>query len=285
MLVPRLISFVVLWALLVACVIYRLQTPVFLLIAFFGLIGQWEFYSFQQSKGLKVFKKTGVTCGAVLFLCSYLSLTNPDPVRAALFTQLAQLTILIVIVGAVGRQVFSKVQATSVETIALTLLGFFYVPYLFNFVVELLFWNKAGGEGLFFALFLVLVTKMTDAGAYTTGSLFGRTKMIPSISPKKTWEGFAGGIVAAIVSGVVLVHLFPGQLSLLQGPHAWIAALILSLVSVVGDLGESLMKRDAHLKNSGSLVPGIGGVLDLIDSLLFTAPLFYFYLVLLSLLS
>ncbi|MFQ3670958.1 MAG: phosphatidate cytidylyltransferase [Verrucomicrobiia bacterium] len=278
MLAPRIFSFLVLWAAIIGLIWFQLTTAAACLAAIAALLAQWEFYSFQQARGLKVFQKSGVTWGAVFFALCIASGRGDLPD----WLDWHALAILVVIIGAISRQVFEKDHSASTATIALTILGFFYIPYLFHFLIALLFRPGLPGEGLVLALYLIAVTKMTDAGAYLTGSFLGRHKMIPRISPGKTWEGFIGGILAALLCSLTLVHFFPDRLAILSGPHAWILGLGLGMVSVVGDLGESLIKRDAHIKNSGSLIPGIGGFLDLVDSLLFTGPLFYFYLLALS---
>ena len=188
------------------------------------------------------------------------------------------------IIAILTRTVFEKPHATPVATAALTLLGFFYVPFLFHFMLKIIFGLGRGhADGVFLALYLLAVTKFTDIGAYVTGSVFGRHKMSPAISPKKTWEGFFGGVGLALAVSLLLVHRFPQQLSDISGWHAAVLGLLLPVVSVVGDLAESVIKRDAQSKNSGDIIPGIGGSLDLIDSLLFTGPLFYSYLLFVTL--
>lgn len=274
MLGPRLLSFSTLWVAIIGLIWFQLTTAAAILAAVTALLAQWEFYSFQQARGLKVFQKAGVTCGAVFFALCIASGRGTLPP----WLDWHGLAILVVILGAISRQVFEKDHSTSTTTIALTVLGFLYIPYLFHFLIALLYRPGLPGEGLVLALYLIAVTKMTDAGAYLTGTFLGRHKMIPRISPGKTWEGFIGGILAALLCSLTLVHFFPERLAILAGPHAWILGLGLGMISVIGDLGESLIKRDAHIKNSGSLIPGIGGFLDLVDSLLFTGPLFYFYL-------
>jgi phosphatidate cytidylyltransferase len=111
-----------------------------------------------------------------------------------------------------------------------------------------------------------------------TGSLIGRHKMIPRISPGKTWEGFAGAIVWSTTASLVFAHLFRDKLTGMNWVHAAVLGVILSVAAVVGDLIESLFKREAGVKDSGNFFPGIGGILDLLDSLLFNAPLMYLYL-------
>jgi phosphatidate cytidylyltransferase len=117
-------------------------------------------------------------------------------------------------------------------------------------------------------------------GAYITGSLIGRHKMIPHISPAKTWEGFAGALFFAQLAACGLYALLPEQLAALHSwPHVIALGFLLAILAVIGDLAESVVKRSLHAKDSGNMLPGIGGGLDLIDSICFTAPALYFYLV------
>ena len=102
--------------------------------------------------------------------------------------------------------------------------------------------------------------------------------MIPRISPGKTWEGFAGAILTSLAISVAMTYLMRPHIPALSFADSIILGLLLPLVSVVGDLAESVVKRDASIKDSGKTIPGIGGALDLIDSILFTAPVLYFYL-------
>ena len=134
--------------------------------------------------------------------------------------------------------------------------------------------------GAFVLLWLLAVTKFTDMGAYITGSLIGKHKMIPHISPGKTWEGFGGALFFAQLAACGLYGLMPGKLAALHSwPHVVALGFLLAILAVVGDLAESVVKRSLHAKDSGNMLPGIGGGLDLIDSICFTAPALYFYLV------
>jgi phosphatidate cytidylyltransferase len=134
--------------------------------------------------------------------------------------------------------------------------------------------------GAFVLLWLLAVTKFSDMGAYITGSLIGKHKMIPHISPGKTWEGFAGALFSAQLAACGLYALLPGKLAALHSwPHVIALGFLLAILAVVGDLAESVVKRSLHAKDSGKMLPGIGGGLDLIDSICFTAPALYFYLV------
>jgi phosphatidate cytidylyltransferase len=243
-----------------------------------GILAQWEFYTIQEAKGLKVFTKAGVTVGA-LFLFASAAAAFGLPLKPAVASAVETLAILAVIIAASTRQVFEKNQTTPVATVALTLFGFFYVPFLFSYLLKLMFQSpSAMVEGVWMAVHLVAVTKVTDIGAYLTGSLIGRHPMSPRISPKKTWEGFTGGVLSALGLSLALAHAIPGPIPIFGGIHPWVLGITLPVFSVIGDLAESVIKRDAQIKDSGGVIPGIGGSLDLIDSLLFTAPFFYAYL-------
>lgn len=279
MLWQRIISTICLWLLVLGLVMLRQPALTFLFVSLLAIIGQWEFYQMQESKGLHVFKKSGVFFGVALLVASYFELVFFYERESTVgWTGLSTLVVLLTFLGLFSRQVFEEDQDTPMATVALSIFGFFYVPFLFMFFLGVLFRGGPEMDGLVLAVYLVAITKMTDLGAYLTGKVFGRHKMSPQISPKKTWEGFAGGLVISLSTSIILVHFLPEQLALISGIHCWILGLIIPVISVVGDLAESVVKRDAKIKESGSLIPGIGGSLDLIDSLLFTAPLFYSYL-------
>ena len=148
-----------------------------------------------------------------------------------------------------------------------------YVPFLAGFAL-LMARAEDGAERV---VVFVLVTVASDIGGYAAGVILGRHPMAPSVSPKKSWEGFLGSAGACAVVGALSVAL------LLAGP--WWAGVVIGLAAVLtatlGDLGESMIKRDLGIKDMGSLLPGHGGVLDRLDSLLPTAPVVYLLLALL----
>ena len=185
--------------------------------------------------------------------------------------------LIIFVLGLCVRQFLSKANKEGLIAISVTLFGLMYVPWLLNFIQKINFFGR-GVDGHYYVLYFVVVTKLADCGAYAVGSLIGKHKMIPRISPGKTWEGFLGAIVVSTAASVIFARLAGGHLSGMTATHAVILGVVLSLAAVVGDLIESLFKREAGLKDSGRLFPGIGGILDLLDSLLFNAPLMYLYL-------
>lgn len=273
----RGLSTLVLWAAVLYLIFSGSKNGSMLLLAISGLLAQWEFYQIQEEKKLRVFKKWGVLCGLVLYVgCWYCFIQAPQHVAS--FEVVEQFTFVALTIGVLLRLVvFPEPIETPIVTVALTLFGFFYVPFLFSFLARLAFWPGGVYQSSFILLYLLAVTKFCDAGAYAVGSLCGRHKMIPRISPGKTWEGFAGGLAASVLVSVLLARTIPLGLPGFTLTHSVVLGILLSLASVVGDLAESVVKRDARIKDSGRFIPGIGGALDLIDSLLFTAPVFYFY--------
>jgi phosphatidate cytidylyltransferase len=153
-----------------------------------------------------------------------------------------------------------------------------YVPWLLNFIQKINFFPDIGHNGKFYVLYFILVTKFSDTGAYAVGSLIGKHKMIPRISPGKTWEGFGGAIVVSTLASLLFAHFLRHKMPGMNVLHAIILGVVLGSCAVVGDLIESLFKREAGVKDSGKFFPGIGGILDLLDSLLFNAPIMYLYL-------
>jgi phosphatidate cytidylyltransferase len=141
-----------------------------------------------------------------------------------------------------------------------------------------------GYEGVAILLFSMFLVKITDVGAFFVGRAFGRHKLIPWLSPQKTWEGFFGGLIVAVVCSVAVgSYLHYGDITrLTEGPLAypwgmvWFG-LLMALFSVAGDLVASLLKRDAAVKDSGKVLPGMGGVLDVLDSPLLAAPVAWFF--------
>lgn len=154
---------------------------------------------------------------------------------------------------------------------AIAVMATLYVGMLGGSLIRLRSDFPVGPKLIFF---LLIVVWTGDAGAYYTGRAFGRHKLSPRISPKKTVEGLVGGIATSIIAAIVIHFTFFPEFPLL---HAVIAGVILSACGVIGDLAESLWKRSADVKDSGTLIPGHGGFLDRFDSIYFTAPILYTY--------
>ena len=277
----RLGSSLALWS-VALWIIFSGYEPGFLfLITTLGIVGLWEFYTMLDHKRLPNFKMIGMWCGLLFSGGSFYYFRTVGPVQSYDF-EVATLDFVRLVVF--GRQMFQKTRDISpLETMAYTIFGLLYVVWLFGFVTKIVYviprdpvTHHVGGH--FYVLWLIVVTKFSDMGAYVTGSLIGKHPLIPHISPKKTWEGFFGALVFSTGGACGLLALMPEQLKYLQQRDAVILGLVLGFAAIIGDLAESIIKRSCDLKDSGKFLPGIGGALDLIDSILFTAPLLYFYL-------
>ena len=280
--VRRLISSVILWTIVLLAIFSPSKIvsdyfflAVMLLLAGAGLI---EFYDIARKIGLVCFKGWGIFGGLLLMVSTFLYLsgvlaTNLKPAEANDFETGF---LIMFVLGLCVRQFVSHSNTKGILAIAVTLFGLMYVPWLLNFIQKINFYP--GFQGQYYVLYFILVTKFSDLGAYVTGSLIGKHKMIPRISPGKTWEGFFGAIVISTGVSIAYAKIAHNHLTGMNLMHAIILGVILSVAAVVGDLIESIFKREAGLKDSGKLFPGIGGILDLMDSLLFNAPLMYLYL-------
>ncbi len=234
----------------------------------------FEFYSLLDAGKIPHFKVVGTISSLGLVLGTWLALSGKIPFGRELETML----LFAIFAVCFLRQLFYVGKESAWPTTAGTLLGIVYGGFLMNFMMKILAdpqWSHAQGRYLF--LLLIVVVKMTDIGAFFTGSYLGRHKLIPRISPAKTWEGCVGGIVAGIAGGLVFSHFY----SIREGVHAFgpralvIIGFLLAIAGILGDLIESLFKRAAGVKDSGTMILGMGGILDVLDSLLFAAPVLY----------
>src|SRR6202022_1877211 len=278
--IPRFVSTVVLWSIALLIAFSGHEIFFWLLISAFGLIALLEFYRMLDHAHLPNFKVTGLICGAIMLAGSFHYFSKIGPAGSYDFEVGVLLFFLLTMFA---RQLFARLRHDEpLQTMAYTLFGLLYVLWLFNFTTKILYLPPRSGAGVetgkFYCLYLIAVTKFSDMGAYLTGSAIGRHLMVPQISAKKTWEGFFGALAFALFCSLALFRLMPGHLAMLNWTHATILGLLLGFAAVIGDLAESIIKRSTGVKDSGNLLPGIGGALDLIDSLLFTAPLLFFYL-------
>lgn len=278
--VRRLGSTLGLWTLIVASIAVGSDWGFFFLILFMALVALYEYFHMVKEQGAPVFTLTGMLCATVYLTGSFLHLrshggtSSPDLEVAVVVGFLFLIFV---------RQMFrAAAHREPLEAIAYTVFGLLYIPWLFNFVTKIIYLSPptATGEptGQYYVIFLLLVTKFSDMGAYVFGSLFGRHPFAPHISPKKTWEGFFGALFSALLGSYWLYAMIPDRLPALRFEDVTILGLVLGVSAVIGDLAESIIKRSTLAKDSSQVLPGIGGTLDLIDSVLFTAPLMYFYL-------
>jgi phosphatidate cytidylyltransferase len=276
----RILSTVLLWVVAIATVHYLGAPGGVWLITLLACATQYEFYQMLKRTGLDPFDRLGLMVGAILVLAPYYledrSIQTTDVLAGAVV--LFALRIL-----------GEREPHNRMETLAATLFGVLYVPFMLQFLVRTIVLYDDQYVGLALGLWLVAVAKFCDVGALLLGLAFGRHKMAPNISPKKTWEGAIGGLAVSAGIGALLAWL--GHSEQFGGPYfpddftplrAALMALPIAAASITSDLIESIIKRRAEVKDTGQLIPGIGGAFDLTDSLILAAPigylLFYFCL-------
>ena len=276
----RLVSTVIMWFVVLGTVLSGYEQIFFVSIAGLGLLGLWEYFEMLDRRGVPNFKLTALITAVIFLIGSFLTFRSCGPVKSYDFEIAVMVVFLLVVFG---RQMFRRTRDQNpLETMAYTLFGLLYIVWLFNFLTKIIYLAPRGaaGEptGQYYVLYLLLVTKFSDMGAYLTGSLIGRHKLVPHISPHKSWEGLGGAIAFAVGASYGLWYLIPGKLSVFNSFDLLVLGVLLGIAAVIGDLAESIVKRSTDAKDSGGLLPGIGGVLDLIDSVLFTAPVLFFYM-------
>lgn len=242
-----------------------------------------EFFTIVRHRGILVHRPLGVTLGVIFSgLVAWRSVIQPSQVLAPFIGEGATLlnwawdifwpvTIVIIFLRQFTRQ--NTFEAMS--GLATTLFGLAYIAGLFTYLYYIRVFKAQ--EGVWLVVFLILVTKMGDAGALVTGKLLGRHTLMQRISPRKTVEGFVGGVIVSAATAALANSMVVRLHSSLWGGFA--LGFVLGVVAQIGDLAESLIKRDCQVKDSGTRFPGLGGALDVLDSLLLTAPLFYGFLI------
>lgn len=229
--------------------------------------GLFEFYRMMEAKGIRPYKTVGVALGLVVSWYVYFQ----GGLFSSLFITLALIVIMVL-------ELFRKDGELAVFHMSTTILGVFYVAWLGSHVILL----RQLGEGLkpadiggFLVIFAFALAWGADTGAYFVGNAIGKTRLLPRVSPRKSVEGALGGVLAALgVAFIARATVVP----MLSVADAVVLGLAAPVVGLLGDLVESLMKRDVKIKDTSHALPGHGGMLDRFDSVLFVAPLVYYYL-------
>ncbi|GJM15249.1 MAG: phosphatidate cytidylyltransferase [Thermodesulfobacteriota bacterium] len=242
------------------------------------VVGQVEYQKLLESKNLPNEKILGIISSLLMGITAYLGYYY--------FTFCFTAIVLVILILDLRKGDFSQ----TVTNIGATLFGVIYLGWLLSHAILLrnidqyeniktYALNNQGISdlGFFLVVFAVACTFLNDTGAYYTGTLIGKHKLAPKISPGKTIEGTIGGIVVCIISGLIVNYLFGNPLS-----SDWTIAfaLLVAIAAILGDLVESSIKRGAGIKDSGDIVPGHGGVLDRFDSLIFVFPVSYYFIIL-----
>ncbi len=242
-------------------------------------VGVWEFYAMARAKGVEPQRELGIVgslgltlTGTSILCVNYLDYYHEDFILLGI--AIAALAIMFIFVVEVFRN-----RQTPIHNIATTIMGVVYVglPMAVMAIIPMLLqgqnWKDPDWNAWYFLFYLFLVWG-NDVFAYLCGITLGKHKLCERLSPKKSWEGFIGGILGAVAMGAVAAwwldesYIFWGGL-----------AIVVALTSVIGDLVESMFKRDAGVKDSGKIMPGHGGMLDRFDALLVSAPFALVYIV------
>lgn len=259
----RLISSILLWGTLAFILFYFKLTGILLLIIAFSVGAQYELAQLLKSDKKQTFFDVS--------LAFYFPLLYAYSIHNAKFsTDLLYALSLILICN------WSVFYGKTAVAFLTSLFGFWYIVLNLHFFLKIEQLFAFQTETVLSILFwIVFVTKLTDVGGFFIGCSFGKHRLAPSVSPKKTWEGVGGGFLFALLGGFLIFKTLPYFPTNFSTVHCLLFSLILAWGSIVSDLLESLIKRQLKTKDSGATIPGIGGILDLIDSLLLNLPLSY----------
>lgn len=224
-----------------------------------SLLGLFEFYrmALPERRGVGL----AASFGGALLLLAFLS---PDS-----FALLPALTMAVISFGLVFLFTFRNIKTAAGE-VALLFMGFLYVPLLLGHLLLL----RGLPDGVQWTFLLMVIVMAGDTGAYYVGCNFGRRKLYPVVSPNKSVEGAVGGLAGSVIGAFIAKATFFPALTVID---ALAAALLLGIFGQLGDLFESFLKRSFGVKDSGTIFPGHGGVLDRLDSILFAAPAAFYY--------
>ena len=252
-----------------------------------NIVGLLEFYGMVEESSLPRFKWLGLAGGVTLVGTQFVYLSGLAKAQLGEPTMggAAELELgvfAVLLLALLVRRVFAHPAPPLFSMVGHTMLGVLYVSWLLGFLLKIYFIATPTGAGFdpgYCLLFFILATKCSDIGAFLLGSMIGRHKMIPKVSPAKTWEGLDGALLLSNTAAMLMAHYWgAAKLGGMTPLHAAALGPLLGVGAVLGDLVESVLKRDSGVKDSGSFFPGIGGILDLLDSLLFNAPLMFLYL-------
>jgi len=235
----------------------------------------WEFYGIVKNKGAIPLRKWGLFFNIVIWAILYFEYGS------FYFNMSLLLALILFIIGSFTIQLFRK-NDDAIMNIATTLGGLIYINLMFTSLYIIREFHFFFGKDLIFdpaiLVFSFIVSIwVCDTAAYFIGSKFGKNKLLPEVSPKKSWEGAIAGFFGAVITTVIF-NLVSNNFSIF---HSILMGSIVGVAGQIGDLAESQLKRDAHVKDSSSILPGHGGFLDRFDSIMFVSPLILIYLLIL----
>lgn len=261
----RWISGFIIAAFVITCLLFLSKTWVLSIVVGLSCLTFYEYVQMTHKEAPLYQRMSGIVlCGLTTYLLLF-CLKKPEEFLA-LFVFLLMISFLIHFRG-------HEDPTTRLKHVALFYTGILYIALSFTFIGAV----RTLSSWEYWVFIMLAATFLNDTGAYLVGHWLGKHKLAPQLSPKKTVEGLFGGWVFSLIAGF-LVHTFSGAY-FIPYIHTFILSTLIALVGPLGDLSESLIKRGLGMKDSGNLIPGHGGILDRVDSLLFTAPVVYFYAV------
>lgn len=269
----RIFSTIILWSVVFCALWFFRANGAIALTTVVSVMTLHEFYKLMRGMGYTPFAKVGLVFGGLITLAPLIE--REWGVAMPLILALATIVFSIRLLG-------ERTPENRVDSLGSTLFGLVYVSLMLQYLVRIILpqpGDTIPPDGrLILCLWLVATTKFCDMGALLTGMAIGKHKMSPQISPKKTWEGAAGGVVFSMAIAATIAHfarnIFPPHVTPL---NAALMAIPIALIGIVADLVESVIKRRANMKDSGATIPGLGGFFDLSDSLILVAPVAYFF--------
>lgn len=269
---------------LILLLILKGEFSLFLAVEFIIAVGMFEFYRMVESKGIKIYRKMGIIAGLLIPMTYYIA-QHSVYYRNEKFSYMI-FTIVVIIF--ITRQVISGKISEALTSIAYTFFGVIYVSFLLSHIIFMkdIHYTTylAPGEinslfnGRYWILTTFLMVWASDSAAYFVGMAIGKHKLAPKISPKKSIEGAVAGLIAPVGVMFLVRYVLFFQDSNISVFHIVIIGLICGIFGQIGDLGESLFKREFEIKDSGKILLGHGGILDRFDSMIFVLPLVYYYL-------
>jgi len=262
----RFISSAVCIAVVLAGIFF--ETAFMLVVIGLTIGGLYEFFYMIKKKGIPIYSYIGIFIGVMIPLSIWHQFELTKNWELFFITLMFLMVLLL--------QFTRRDNTNAIVGISTTMFGVFYVSWLFSFLVKLRF-LLPGIAGIKLVGFILIVTKAGDIGALLVGSWIGKNPLLPRISPNKSIEGAAGSLVFSIAAALICWPFLPREPYFALWQVAAMGAFF-GAMGQLGDLSESLIKRDCQIKDSGKFLPGMGGVLDIIDSLLFSVPAFYLYM-------
>jgi phosphatidate cytidylyltransferase len=265
----RIITALIVLPILIASILVQWLAPLFVALALAAMaLGLYEFWLLARRRGIRPDVVVGFGGAAALFTIFYFDKPGESPVLLLLLVLPA-----LVIAALAAAMLRGAPFENMIASVGATLLGVMYVALLGGHLVAV----RTGFEqtrAAHLLSFFFLVIMGSDTGAYYTGRALGRHKLAPAVSPGKTWEGAVGGMIASLLMAILAHYWFFKEL-----PLKWALPLaaVMNVLGVLGDLTESALKRGAGAKDAAQILPGHGGLLDRLDSLLFNAPVLYYF--------